>query len=270
MIILITGASSGIGRKLVLHYLNQGHIVAAVARREEKLIELYQEPQSQQGTLKIYPADVTDKQRMVEVIASVEHDLGALDIVIANAGIANQQLRGNLDLEAFERLMQTNVMGVFYTLIPAIEAMMQRGRGQVVAISSLASLHPIPRMSTYCASKAALNYQLAGLYWTLKPYGIDVTTICPGFITTDMTVKQEVPRYWCLELDAAVNKIVRAIAQKRRLYYFPFWQHQLLNILGILPNTLKGFVFNILIEKVFPRPNLSNLEKDKDAKQTPC
>ncbi len=268
MIILITGASSGIGRKLVLHYLNQGHIVAAVARREEKLLELYQEPASQQGTLKIYPADVTHKQSMAEVITAIERDLGALDLVIANAGIANQQLRANLDLEAFEQLMQTNVMGVFYTLIPAIEAMMQRKRGQVVAISSLASLHPIPRMSTYCASKAALNYQLTGLYWTLKPYGIDVTTICPGFITTDMTVKQEVPQYWCLGLDDAVKKIVRAIAQTRRLYYFPFWQHQILNILGILPNTLKGFVFNILIEKVFPRPNLSNSEKD--AKQTSC
>jgi short-subunit dehydrogenase len=240
MIILITGASSGIGRKLVLHYLNQGHIVAAVARREAKLRDIYREPQSQQGTLKIYPADVTDKQRMAEVITNIERDLGALDLAIANAGIADQQLQGNLDLEAFEQMMQTNVMGVFYTLTPTIEAMMQRKRGQVVAISSLASLYPIPPISTYCASKVALNYQLEGLYWTLKPYGINVTTICPGFIATDMTLKQGIPKYLCLKPDDAVKKIVRAIALKRRLYYFPFWQHQILNILGILPNTLKG------------------------------
>ena len=262
MVILITGASSGIGRKLVLHYLERGHVVAAVARHEEKLIELYREPQSQKGTLKIYPADVRDKQGMAEVIAGIERELGCLELTIANAGIADQQLPGNLDLEAFERLMQTNVMGVFYTLIPAIEAMMQRGRGHVVTISSLASLQPIPRIGTYCASKAALNYQLAGLYWTLKPYGIDVTTICPGFIKTEMTVSHQVPMYWCLKLDTAVEKIVRAIAKKRRLYCFPIWQHQILNILGILPNALKGFVFNILIEKVFPRFNLSNSKKD--------
>ncbi len=241
MIILITGASSGIGRRLVLHYLNQGHIVAAVARREAKLRDLYLEPQSQQGTLKIYPADVTDKQRMAEVITNIERDLGALDLAIANAGISDQQLQGNLDLEAFRQMMQTNLMGVFYTLTPTIEAMMQRSRGQVVAISSLVSLYPIPPISTYCASKAALNYQLEGLYWTLKPYGINVTTICPGFIATDMTLKQGIPQYLCLKPDDAVKKIIGAIAKKRRLYYFPFWQHQILNILNILPNTLKGF-----------------------------
>ncbi len=262
MVVLITGASSGIGRKLVLHYLDRGRVVAAVARREERLTELYREPQSQKGTLKIYPADVRNKQAMAEVIADIEQDLGAINLAIANAGIAHQQLQANLDLEAFEQLIQTNVLGVFYTLIPAIEAMMQRRSGQVVTISSLAALQPIPRISTYCASKAALNYQLTGLYWTLKPYGIDVTTICPGFIETEMTVSHQVPMYWCLKLDAAVEKILQGISQKRRLYCFPFWQHQILNILGILPNALKGFVFNILIEKGFPRPNLSNSKKD--------
>lgn len=258
MVILITGASSGIGRKLVLYYLNEGHTVAAVARREEKLAELYREPQAQKGTLKIYPADVTDKQRMAEVITAIERDLGSIDLAIANAGIANQQLTANLELEGFDRLMQTNVMGVFYTLIPAIEVMLRRGCGQVVAISSLAAFHSIPRLSSYCASKAALNYQLAGLYWTLKPRGIQVTTICPGFIETEMTVDHQVPKYWCLEIDRAVEKIVRAIAQKRRLYCFPFWQYQLIELLGILPNAIKGFVFNIAIEKAFPRPKFSH------------
>jgi short-subunit dehydrogenase len=262
MVILITGASSGIGRKLVLYYLGRGHRVAAVARREEKLAELYQEPQSRNGTLTIYPADVTNKRRMAEVVALVERDLGPLDLVIANAGIAYQQLQGNLDLQAFEQIMQTNVMGVFYTLIPAIEVMMQRRRGQIVSISSLAALHPIPRIGTYCASKAALNYQLIGLYWTLKPYGIDVTTICPGFIETEMTVSHQVPRYWCLKIDGAVEKIALAVTRKRRLYCFPLWQHQIMNILGILPNTLQGLVFNVLIKKVFPCPHLSNAEQD--------
>ncbi|MGL5940010.1 MAG: SDR family NAD(P)-dependent oxidoreductase [Waterburya sp.] len=258
MVILITGASSGIGRKLVLYYLNQGHTVAAVARCKEKLAELYQESQSQLGTLKIYPADVTDKGRMAEVITVIEKDLGFLDLAIANAGIANQQLTANLDLEAFEQLMQTNVIGVFNTLVPTVKAMMQRGRGQIVTISSLAAFHPIPRLSTYCASKVALNYQLAGLYWTLKPHGIKVTTICPGFIETEMTVKEQVPMYWCMDVNKAVEKIAKAIAQKRRLYCFPFRQYQLIKLLGILPNVIQGFVFNILIEKGFPLPKFSN------------
>ncbi len=258
MVILITGASSGIGRQLVLHYLNQGHAVAAVARREEKLAELYQAPQSQNGTLKIYPADVTDKQAMAGVITATERDLGPLDLAIASAGIATQQLAANLDLEAFEQIMETNVMGVFYTLVPGINAMMERGRGQVVAISSLAAFYSGPRISTYCASKAALNYQLEGLYFTLKPHGIHVTTICPGFIKTEITGGQPVPAYMCLEANRAIEKITRAIAQKRRLYCFPLWQYQLVNFIAMLPNALKGFVFNSVNEKVFPRPNFSN------------
>lgn len=261
MVILITGASSGIGRQLVLHYLNQGHAVAAVARREEKLAELYQAPQSQNGTLKICPADVTDKQAMAGVITATERDLGPLDLAIASAGIATQQLAANLDLEAFEQIMETNVMGVFYTLVPGINAMMERGRGQVVAISSLAAFYSGPLISTYstyCASKAALNSQLAGLYWTLKPHGIHVTTICPGFIKTEMTVGRPVPAYMCLEANRAIEKITRAIAQKRRLYCFPLWQYQLFNFIAILPNALKGFVFNSVNKKVFPRPNFSN------------
>jgi short-subunit dehydrogenase len=258
MIILITGASSGIGRSLALYYLNQGNTVAAVARRKEKLIELYQEVQSLQGTLKIYPGDVTDKQCMAEIITAIEIDLGSLDLVIANAGIANQHLTANLDLEAFEQIIQTNVIGVFNTLVPTIDVMMRHHRGHIVTISSLAAFNSIPRIASYCASKTALNYQLTGLYWTLKPYGINVTTICPGFIATEMAVGQQVPKYWCLEVNQAVEIIAKAIAKKRRLYCFPFWQFQLIKTIDILPNTIKGFVFNVLIEKYFPRPNFLN------------
>jgi len=258
VVVLITGASSGIGRKLVLHYLNEGHRVAAVARREQKLTELYQEPLSKKGTLKIYPADVTDKEQMTEVIASAEQDLGSLDLVIANAGIITQHFTANLELEGFEQLMQTNVMGNFYTLIPAINSMMQRRDGQVVTISSLAGFYPIPRISAYCASKVALNYQLAGLYWLLKPYNVAVTTICPGFIKTEMTTSQQVPEFWCLEINQAVEKITYAITQKRRLYCFPLWQYQLLKMIGMLPHSMANFLI-VLIGKLFPHPNSSNL-----------
>ncbi len=255
MIILLTGASSGIGRKLALHYLNQGHTVAAVARRSEKLTELYQAPESHNGTLQIYSADVTDRGRMANVVETVERDLGPLDLVIASAGIAHQQLTHNLDLDAFTSLLQTNVQGVFHTLVPAIDAMLPRGQGQVVAISSLAAFHAIPRMGSYCATKAALTYQLEGLHWHLKPQGITVTTLCPGFINTEMTTQQQVPGIWCMAADRAVEKIAGAIAQKRRRYCFPFWQHVLIQLLNVLPITLRGFVFSVVLEKLFPRPS---------------
>lgn len=88
-----------------------------------------------------------------------------------------------------------------------------RGRGQVVAISSLAGVQPLPRLSTYCASKAAVDYELEALHWALKPHGIRVTTICPGFVDTDMTVRQGVPKRWLMSVDQAVA--TRASSDRR-------------------------------------------------------
>lgn len=257
MVILITGASAGIGRKLVLYYLNCGFAVAAVARREAKLKDLEQESQDCLGSLQIYPGDVTDKQRMAEIVTAVEQEMGPIDLVIANAGITSQQLTAKLDLEVFEQLLMTNVMGVMYTLAPVITAMTGRRRGQIVAISSLAGILPIPRLSGYGASKAAINYQLEGLHWHLKPYGIDVTTICPGFIDTEMTVIQQVPSHWCMNADQAITKMVKAISQRRRFYVFPFGSYQLLRILGMMPNRIKNRLIAYIESNWFPHPNIS-------------
>jgi short-subunit dehydrogenase len=256
MIVFITGGSSGIGRRLVLHYLARGCTVAAVARREANLADLYQSLECDRGLLRTYCADITDKETIAQTIAKVEQELGAIDLAIINAGVTYQQLEPNLDLECFNEVMLTNAIGSTYTLVPIVETMLKRGRGQIVGISSLAAISSIPRMSTYCASKAALNYQLEGFYWTLKPHGISVTTICPGFIETEMTVKHQIPRQWCMTLDRAIPQIVKAIEQKPRLYCFPFWQYQLARILSIAPDRIKEHIFNHSIEKWFPRPSL--------------
>jgi short-subunit dehydrogenase len=256
MTVLITGASAGIGYALTLHYLKNGCSVAAIARREAKLQALYQEPQCRYGHLKIYVADVTQKQAMADVVAMVEKDLGPIELAIANAGITAQNLEAKLDLEQVEQLMQTNVIGVANTLAPAIDSMLLRGRGQIVGISSMAALHPMPRISAYCASKIAVNYLLEGLYRDLKPHGIHVTTICPSFVATDMTVKEQVPNHWCMQREVAIAKIVRAIEQRRRFYCFPYWSYQFLNILGILPNVVRDSVLNYVAEQWFPRPTI--------------
>jgi short-subunit dehydrogenase len=255
MTVLITGASAGIGYALTLHYLKNGCSVAAIARREAKLQALYQEPQCRYGHLKIYAADVTQKQVMADVVAMVEKDLGPIELAIANAGITAQNLETKLNLEQVEQLMQTNVIGVVNTLAPVIASMLLRGQGQIVGISSMAALHALPRISAYCASKVAVNYLLEGLYRDLKPHGIHVTTICPSFIDTDMTVKEQVPNHLCMQREVAIAKIVRAVEQRRRFYCFPFWSYHFLNILGILPNAVRGYIFDRISEQWFPRPS---------------
>lgn len=256
MTVLITGASSGIGYALTLHYLKNGFKVAAIARREAKLQTLYEEPECRYGHLKIYTADVTQKQTMADVVAIIEKDLGPIELAIANAGITAQKLEAKLDLEQIEQLMQTNVMGVVNTLAPVIDSMLLRGQGQIVGISSMAALHAMPRISAYCASKVAVNYLLEGLYRDLKPHGIHVTTICPSFVDTDMTVKEQVPNRWCMQREIAIAKIVRAIEQRRRFYCFPYWSYRFLNILDILPNVVQSIVLNFVAERWFPRPTI--------------
>jgi short-subunit dehydrogenase len=254
MVVLITGASTGLGRLLALHYLDRGCKVAALARRKAKLDELRRTAQGRSGVLRIYPADVTDRDRMAHLVALIERELGPLDLVIANAGVGDQRLSAELDLNRFEQVIATNVMGVAYTLAPAIAAMRCRGSGQLVAISSLAGLQVLPRLSTYCASKAAVNYQLEGLYWDLKPHGIHVTTVCPGFIDTAMTAAHGVPERWLMNPDKAIAKITKAIARKRRRYCFPAWLYWVLRLLGAMPVFIQGLVFVYVFEWLFPRP----------------
>jgi short-subunit dehydrogenase len=256
--VLITGASSGIGYALTLHYLKTGCRVAAIARREAKLQTLYQTTECRSGHLKIYPADVTQKQTMADVVAMIEKDLGPIELAIANAGITAQKLEPKLDLEQVEQLMQTNVIGVVNTLAPVIDSMLLRGQGQIVGISSLAALGPLPRISAYCASKVAVNYLLEGLYRDLKPHGIHVTTICPSFVDTEMTTKEQVPNRWCMQQEVAIAKIVGAIAQRRRFYCFPDWSYRCLKILDILPNVVQRIVLNYVAERWFPRPTTMN------------
>lgn len=132
--------------------------------------------------------------------------------------------------------------------------MCRRGRGQLVAISSLAGLRAMPRLSTYGASKAAVNHQLEGLYWELKPHGINVTTICPGFIDTPMTAAHDVPQRWLMDADQAIVKIAAAIERKQRRCCFPIWLHWSLRLLGAMPPIMQGLIFLHAFEWLFPRP----------------
>lgn len=236
MIVLITGASSGIGQALALRFLDRGDVVIALGRREAPLAELAKHAPDQ---LHYFLADVGDQDDMARVIAEAENTIGAIDTVIAAAGIAEHQAKPGLELPLLQRTFNTNVLGVANTLAPAIEAMRQRGRGQLVILASLASVQPVPSIWIYSSSKVALTYLGEGLYRELKPQGIDVSTICPGFIRTAMTDQHSFPTGWLMELDTAVDKIMNAIDARKRLVCFPGWMYAGLRILNLLPGQLR-------------------------------
>ena len=252
MIVLITGASSGIGRGLVLHYLGLGHTVVAVARRAPQLASVRAEQPGIGERLITFPANVTDRTSMAAIVRQVERTMGPIELAIASAGIAEEQTAPDLDLVGLELALTTNVCGVFNALVPAAAAMRQRGYGHIVAISSLAAEQSLPRMTAYCASKAALNSAMAGLDLLLRGTGICITTVCPGFIATEMT-SGRVPPNWCMTLDRAVTKIADAIRRRRRICHFPVWQYLALCLLGFIPPPVRQALLLAAWNILFPR-----------------
>ncbi len=241
MVVLITGANRGLGKALALHYLAEGATVIAVARRRSSLRELcLQADSSVRRRLHTYCCDVTDRIRMYNTVHQAWHRQGPIDLIIANAGTADRRLEPVLDAGLVAEVFSVNTLGVINTLAPAVDLMVKRGSGHLVAISSLASVVSIPQLSTYCASKTALNAQLDGLYWDLKPYGVHVSTICPSFIDTDMVVPYPIRNAWRTPLDKACLRIVAAIARKPRRYCFPKFQYVLLRLIGLCPDWCKG------------------------------
>ncbi len=261
MVVLITGASSGIGRALSEHYVRQRATVAAIARRAP-LITVpitgpITVPQAIGGVLVPFKGDVTDRDAMAAIIAEVEQTLGPIDLAIACAGIAEEQSAPDLDLATLERALATNVSGAFNVLVPAARAMRLRGSGHIVAISSLAGEHSLPHMTAYCMSKAALNSGMQGLQLLLRDTGVSVTNICPGFIATAMTAGRVAPAR-CMSLEQAVARILRAIRQRRRICHFPTVLYLLLRMLCLMPTGMKLRVLTPIFGFFFSGQPLAN------------
>jgi NAD(P)-dependent dehydrogenase (short-subunit alcohol dehydrogenase family) len=260
MVVLITGASSGIGRALASHYLDQGAAVAAVARRAAPLQALHRSD----ARLAAFTADVTDRARMEAVISEVERILGPIHLAITCAGVAEHEIGPDMMLEGLDLMLATNTVGAFNTLVPAAAAMRARGNGHIVAISSLAALHGIPIMAGYCMSKAALESGMQSLRHALHGSGIGVSVIAPGFIATEMTVGRVAPVF-CMPLERAVRRIVSAIERRQPVYRFPLWQHAVVRMLPVLPARAQSSLLERLTQKLraAPSPQGARLRKER-------
>lgn len=224
--VFITGASSGLGEGLARHYAVRGAVLGLVARRAEKLKTLADDLQSCGAQAHIYPQDVSDTAAMSQIAAHFFSAAGGIDLVIANAGVGLKFSVQEETADQVVRLMNTNVNGVINTLLPFIPAMVARGSGVLVGMSSTAAFRALPWRSAYCASKAAVKVYMDGIRMELRGTGVHAMSICPGFVDTPLTTDTP-QRVFLVDVPVAVRKIARAIERRRNTCVFP-WQLRIL------------------------------------------
>lgn len=222
-VVMITGASSGIGRGLAVELARQGATIGLVARRAEVLAEVIGEIERVGGKAVALPGDVQDAASMLAAADKLREGVGPIDIMIANAGIGPTRDASKIDAAEIAGVINVNVIGASNSAAAVIPAMVARGSGQLVVISSLAAYRGLPKSAAYCASKAAVSAFFESLRLDLTPRGIDVTIIHPGFIKTPLTAGRDAQMPFLMELDDAVKKMARAIEKRRKRYSFP-WQ----------------------------------------------
>jgi short-subunit dehydrogenase len=222
-VVMITGASSGIGRGLAVQIGRRGAKLGLVARRVEVIDEVVQEIEAAGGEALALPADVQHVDSISAAADKLRASLGPIDVLIANAGIGPTRDAADFSAEEVSDVLNVNVIGASNSVATVIPEMVARGSGQLVAISSLAAYRGLPRSAAYCASKAAVSAFFESLRLDLEPRGIDVTIIHPGFIKTPLTKGRDAQMPYLMELDDAVGKMVRAIEKRRKRYSFP-WQ----------------------------------------------
>jgi short-subunit dehydrogenase len=222
-VVMITGASSGIGRGLAVELARGGAKLGLVARRAELVEEVVREIEAVGSEAIALPADVQDAGSLSAAADKLRAEFGPIDILIANAGIGPTRDAAQIDAAEIAGVINVNVIGAANSAAAVIPEMVKRGSGQLVVISSLAAYRGLPASAAYCASKAAVSAFFESLRLDLGPRGIDVTIIHPGFIKTPLTAGREAQMPFLMELDDAVKKMARAIAKRRKRYSFP-WQ----------------------------------------------
>ncbi|HXM35443.1 MAG TPA: SDR family NAD(P)-dependent oxidoreductase [Pyrinomonadaceae bacterium] len=221
--VLITGASSGIGRGLALDLAKRGARLGLLARRKDLLDEIVGEIERDGGKAFALQANVQDEAAVRLAVDGFQTEFGPIDVLVANAGVGATNDAAELNAAEVARVVGVNVIGVANCVAAVVPGMVDRGQGQLVAISSLAAYRGLPKSAAYCGSKAAVSAFFESLRIDLHTKGIDVTIIHPGFIKTPLTSGRHAQMPFLMELDDAIKKIVRAIEKRRKSYAFP-WQ----------------------------------------------
>ena len=188
-VVMITGAGRGIGRGLAEAFAKEGAHIVAVARSIPQINETAEAVRAMGRRAVALPCDVTDSDAIKGVVETAEKDLGPIDVLINNAGYAHFQPVAELPTDEWRRTLEVNLTGPFLCIQAVLPGMMERQRGRIINISSMAGVKPYPEQGAYCASKHGLNGLTKVLAMEMREYNIGVHSICPGGLDTELTQK---------------------------------------------------------------------------------
>lgn len=243
--VFITGASSGIGAALAREYAAQGATLGLLARRRGAL-DLLAASLPNSASHQVYAVDVTDHAALDAAARHFIASVGGADIVIANAGVSYGTLTEHAeDMAVFDAILATNLSATVATFAPFIASMkLQAGACRLVGIGSVAGIRGLPGAGAYSASKAAVLSYCESLRLELKPFGIRVVTLAPGYIDTPMTQKNSYPMPFLMEPARFAAQAVRAIAAGSSYKVIPWQMGVVAKLLRALPNPLYDLAFS--------------------------
>ncbi|WP_153504383.1 SDR family NAD(P)-dependent oxidoreductase [Cumulibacter manganitolerans] len=225
----IVGASSGIGAALATELRARGAHVAISARRADRLEGV------SRGDMVTVPCDVTDPAAVATAAASVEAQLGGIDLVVWSAGMWGQLDALQWDRESFAEHVEVNLLGLNNVLAAVVPQMVARGAGQIVGIASVAGYRGLPGAEAYGATKAAQLVLLESLRASLAKRNVAVTTVAPGFVRTEMTESNSFPMPFIIDPDEAARAIADGLEKGRHEIVFPLPMAVLMKVARLLP-----------------------------------
>ncbi|MEK7183995.1 MAG: SDR family NAD(P)-dependent oxidoreductase [Patescibacteria group bacterium] len=239
--VFITGASSGIGEALAEAYAEPGVILGLAARRTDRLRSVADQCRKLGASVHCYTLDVRDAEGTRSVAKQFLRVARTIDIVIANAGVGQWKHPLDAQAEEFTAMVDVNVNGVINTLSAFTPTLAKQGHGQLVAISSIAGFRGLPS-GVYSATKVAVRYLLDGWRLDLEPYGVGVTSIFPGYITSEMTYDATAWYPFLISAADAAHEMKRAIARRQRTVVLPWQWWLVLPFLRLVPSRIIGLL----------------------------
>jgi short-subunit dehydrogenase len=225
----IVGASSGIGAALARELAARGAHVAISARRVDDLRSVAGDDMA------IVPVDATDRNGVRAAADEVRSALGGLDVAVWCAGYWEQFDAAQWDPDVFARHIEINLLGLNHVLAAVVPTMAREGRGHLVGIASVAGYRGLAGAEAYGATKAAQINLLEGLRAALRRHGVRVTTVCPGFVRTEMTATNEFPMPFLIDVDEAARIIADGLEARRTEIVFPLRMALVMKVARVLP-----------------------------------